>query len=120
LLASWKADGDVHTIPEYLVFVGEHISHVDPETELHGPVGREVVVPFGHHLLHRDGGFDGSDDAWKLQQETVAGVLHDPAAVIEDDRVDRASMGLERGVRSRLIDTHHPRVTGDVGADDRG
>ena len=64
--------------------------------------------------------FDGSNDARKLQQKAVAGVLHDPAAVIEDDRVDRASMGLERGVRSRLIGAHHSRVAGDVGADYRG
>ena len=115
-----KADGDVHAIPEYFVFVGEHVSHVDPETELHGPVGREMMVPFGHHLLHRDGGLDGAHDARKLQQKTVAGILHNPAAMIEDDRIYRASMGLERGVRTGLIGAHHSRVTGNVGADDGG
>jgi hypothetical protein len=29
-------------------------------------------------------------------------------------------MGLERGVRAGLVDTHHSRVTGDVSADDGG
>ena len=71
---------------------------------------------FRHQRLHRD----GSDDAWKLQQETVAGVLQKPAAVVEDDRIDRASVGLERGVRACLVGAHHSRVAGDVSADDGG
>ena len=61
--------------------------------------------------------FDRPHDARKLEQEAVAGVLHEPAAVIENDRVYRASMGLERGVRSFLVGAHHARVTGDVSAD---
>jgi hypothetical protein len=52
-----------------------------------------------------------------FEQEAVPGVLHDPAAVIENDRVYRASVRLERGMRSRLVDTHHARVAGDVSAD---
>src|ERR1700686_3849612 len=75
---------------------------------------------FRHQCLHRDRRLDGSDDAWKLQQETVAGVLHKPAAVVEDDRIDRASVGLERGVRACLVGAHHSRVAGDVSADDGG
>ena len=59
---------------------------------------------------------DGSDDARKFQQEAVAGVLHHPAAMIEDDRVDRAAMGLEGGVRACLVGAHHARVAGDVSA----
>jgi hypothetical protein len=92
---------------------------VDAQTELHDPIGGDVVVSFRHQRLHLDGGLDGPDDARKLQQETVAGVLHDPAAMIEDDRVYRGSMGLERGVRALLVGPHHSRVTGDVSADYR-
>jgi hypothetical protein len=40
--------------------------------------------------------------------------------MIEDDRVDRASMGLERGVRAGLVSPHHARVSGDVCADNGG
>src|SRR6266446_8235075 len=84
---------------------------------MHDPIGRDVVVPFRHQRLNRDGSLDCPDDAWKLQQETVAGVLHEPAAMIEDDRVDRGSMGLEGGVRTLLVGPHHSRVTGDISAD---
>ena len=116
----FEADGDVHIVAEYFVFVGQHVSHVDAQTKPHGPVRRKMIVPFRHHLLHRDRRLDCSNDAWKLQQEAVAGVLHNPAAMIENDRIDRASMGLERGVGSCLVGAHHSRIAGDVGADDCG
>ena len=116
----FKADGDVHIIPEHFVFVGHHIAHVDAHTKLHDPIGGDVVVSFRHQRLHVDRSLDCPDDARKLQQETVAGVLHEPAAMIEDDRVYRGSMGLERGVRTLLVGSHHSRVTGDVCADYRG
>ena len=114
----FKANGDVHAVPEHLVLVGDHISHVDAETELHGPVGRQMIVPLRHQRLHRDRRLDGADDARKLQQEAVAGVLHDAAAMIENDRIYRAAMGLEGGVGACLVGAHHPRVTGHVSADD--
>ena len=113
-----EADGDVHTVPEHLVLVGHHIAHVDAETELHDPIGRQLLVPFRHQRLHPDRRLDRSHDARKFQQETVAGVLHQPAAVIENDRIDRASVRLERGVGTCLISAHHPRVTRDISADD--
>ena len=114
----FEPDGDIHIVPEHLFLVGHHIAHVDAQTELHDPVGGEVVVALGHQRLHGDRSLDGADDAGKLQQKTVAGVLHDPAAVIEDDRVNRGPMGLEVGVRALLVGAHHAGVAGNVSADD--
>jgi hypothetical protein len=93
---------------------------VDAETELHDPICGEMIVPLCHQRLHPDRGLYRPYDARKFQQETVAGVLHHPAAVIENDRVYRASMGLERGVRTCLVGAHHSRVTGDVCTNYRG
>ena len=93
---------------------------MDAHAELHDPVRGKLVVSFRHQRLHRDRGFDGGDDARKLQQEAVAGIFDDPAAMIENHRVYRASMGLERGVRPCLVGAHHARIAGDVGADDGG
>jgi hypothetical protein len=81
--------------------------------------GGNVVVSFRHQLLNLDGSLDCPDDARKLQQETVAGVLHQSAAMIEDDRVYRGSMGLEGRVGTLLVGPHHSRVTSDVSADYR-
>src|SRR6266849_8382595 len=76
-----------------------------------------MAVPFCHQGLHCDRGLYGPHDARELQQETVAGVLHNSTAMIENYRVYRAAMGLERGVRTCLVGAHHSRVTGDVSAD---
>ena len=113
----FKPDGDVHAVAEHLVFVRDHIPHVDAETELHEAIRGKLAVPLCHQRLDRDGGLDRPDDARKLQQEAVAGVLHQPAAMIENDRVYRASMGLERGVGAFLVGAHHARIAGDVSAD---
>ncbi|MFK4535663.1 hypothetical protein ABIA00_003846 [Bradyrhizobium ottawaense] len=115
-----QADGDVDIVTEYLVLIGDDVAHVDAEAELHGAVGRQMVVALRHQRLHRDRGLGGADDRRELQQEAIAGVLHDAAAVIEDDRVDRAAMGLEGGMGAGLVAAHHARIAGDIGADDGG
>ena len=114
----FHADGDVDVVAEQFVLVGHHVAHVDAEPELHGPIGGQVVVALRHQVLHLDGSLDGADDAGKLQQEAVAGVLEDMAAMVEDDRMDRGPMRLEGRMRPRLVGAHHPRVAGDVGAHD--
>ena len=114
----FEPDGDVDVVAEHLVLVGHHVAHVDAHPELHEAIGGKVLVSFGHHHLHRDRCLDGADDAGKFQQEAVAGVLHQAAAVIEDDRIDRGPVRLERGMRARLVGSHHAGVAGDVSADD--
>jgi hypothetical protein len=79
-----------------------------------------MMVSFGHHHLHRDRGLDGADDAGKLQQEAIAGVLHQTAAMVEDDRVDRGAVSLEGGMRARLVGSHHAGIAGDISANDGG
>ena len=114
----FEADRDVDVVAEHLVLVGHHVAHVNAHAELHGSIGGKVFVALRHHLLHRDRGLDGADDRGKLEQESVARVLHQAAAVIEDDRVDRGAVGLERGVRPRLVGPHHAGIAGDVSTDD--
>ena len=86
---------DVDVVAEQLVLVGQHVAHMDAHAEMHGSICGKVVVALRHERLHRDGGLDRADDARKFQQETVAGVLHQAPAMIKDDRIDRASVGLE-------------------------
>ena len=115
-----EADRDVDAIPEHFVLVGDHVPHMDAQAEPHGSIRGQMGVAFRHQRLRRDRAFDGADDAWKFQQETIAGVLHDSPAVIEDDRINRAAVGLERGVRAFFVGAHHARVACDVGANDGG
>src|SRR5271165_469088 len=109
-----EADGDVHVVAKHLILVGDYIAHVDTESEMHGAIGGQMFVASRHEALHRDRGFSGADDARKLQEKSVAGVFDQTAAVIEADRVDGAAMGLEGGVRARLVGTHHAGVAGNI------
>ena len=116
----FEADGNVDIVTEDLVLVGDDVTHMDAEPELHGAIGGQMMITLRHQRLHRDRGLGGADDARELQQEAVAGVLHDAAAMIEDDGVDRAAMGLEGGMGAGLVAAHHARIAGDIGADDGG
>ena len=102
-----EADGDVHVVAEDLALVGDHVAHVDAEAEMHGAIDGQMVVALRHQQLHRDRCFGGPDDARKFQQESVAGIFDDAAAMIEDDRVNGAAMGLEGRMRARLVGAHH-------------
>ena len=50
--------------------------------------GRRCRVAVSNCPLHLSGAPDGIDDARKLRQHPVAGVFHDPAAVLVDFRVN--------------------------------
>src|SRR6516162_5731546 len=116
----FEANCDIDIVPEQFVLVGHHIAHVDAEPEVHGAIGGQMVVAFRHQGLHGDCSLDGADHAREFEQKPVAGIFHDAAAVIENDRMDRAAMGLERGMGAGRVGTHHARVTGDVSTDDGG
>jgi len=89
----FNADRDVDAVAEYFVFVGDHIPHVDAHTELHHPVCREMVVPFLHQACIA---IADSIASTMLENSTRnrRRCSYQPAALIEDDRVYRASMAL--------------------------
>ena len=116
----FKADRDVHAVAKNLVFVGHHVAHVNAEAELHDPIRRQLAIALGHQRLDFDGGLERANDAGIFQKETVAGVLHQAAAVVENDRIDRAAMSLEGRMRAFFVGTHHSGVAGDVSANNGG
>ena len=116
----FEANGDVDAVAENLVLVGHHIAHVDAEAKLHEPIRRQLAVALGHQRLDIDRRLERADDAWVFQKEPVAGVLHQAAAVIEDDRINGAAVGFESRVRAFLVGTHHAGVAGDISANDGG
>ena len=70
--------------------------------------------------LRRDRAAHRVDDAGELDQEPVAGGLDDAAAVLGDHRVGEfAPDRLEGGKRALLVLAHQPRVSGDIGRQNR-
>jgi hypothetical protein len=93
---------------------------MDAEAELHEPIRRQLAIALGHQRLDFDGGLERANDAGIFQKETVAGVFHQATTVVENDRIDRTSMGLESRVRAFLVGTHHSGIAGDIRANNGG
>ena len=78
-------------------------------------------VAIGHPPLHLRGAPDGVNDAGEFGQEAVAGVLHDPAPVLGDLRIDQLlEVSFEPLVRPLLVLPHQARVPRHIGGEDRG
>jgi hypothetical protein len=63
----------------------EHdVAKIDPHAEFDPPLGRHIDVALGHFALHFDRTAHRVDDAWAFDEQTVAGGLDDPPAVLLD------------------------------------
>jgi hypothetical protein len=102
---------DVHPVAEDVVLLSDHVAEVDADAELDPPLLGHLGLAIGHPSLHLDRAPDGIHSARELCEETVAGILYDPAAVRLDVRIDQLlEMGLEPLVRPLLIRTHEARI----------
>ena len=73
---------------DVVVFCDDDVAEIDAYPE-HDPLflGRPCIA-LGHPTLHGDRAGDGLNDAWKLDQDSVAGRLDDAAFVLGDFGVD--------------------------------
>ena len=70
--------------------------------------------------LHQHGAAHGIDHRRKLDEEAVAGGLHNAALVLRQSRVDKlAPQRLESSVRTFLVRAHEARIANNIGAEDR-
>ena len=83
--------------------------------------GGVPAFALGHPPLHLNGAPDGVNHARELGQEAVAGVLHDPAPVLSDLRINQLpEVRFEPLVGPLLIRPHQARIPRHVGGEDRG
>jgi hypothetical protein len=103
------------------VLLSDDIPEIDSHAEFDPVLRRAGGIGLGHSPLHLDRAANGINDARKLGEEAVAGVLYDPAAVLGDLWADQLpEMGLEPFVGPLLIHPHKARVSRHVGGQDRG
>ena len=53
---------NVHTVAQDVVVLDQHVPEIDPNTEPHAPVFRQVRVALGHRGLHRHRAFNRRHD----------------------------------------------------------
>jgi hypothetical protein len=113
---SFESRRDVNTIAIDVAAVLDDVAEIDPDTELDAPLLRLSGVTLGHLVLNFNGATYRIDNAGELNQEPVAGRLHNPAAVLLNLRVGKfASQLFERSesaflVRSRSHDAHEKPI----------
>ena len=103
------------------MLLDDHVAEIDPDAEPDPPLLRHLGLALGHAALDLHSAAHRIDHAWKFREHAVAGVLHHPAPMLGDLRLDQLTeMPLEPFVRALLIRPHQTRVPRHVGGEDRG
>jgi hypothetical protein len=109
--------------------MAKYTSRARSEGEKVPPIGAPPISPkmisspisIGHSPLDLGRTPNGIDRALELDQEAVAGVLDDAAAVLGDLRLDYLpEMRFDPLVRALLIHPHQTRIPRHVGGEDCG
>ena len=118
---SLEARRHIHTVPEYVLAVDDHIAQIDPHAKLDAAVLRHVLVAPRHGPLDLRRAGNRVHDARKLHQHAVAGNFDNAAMVLCDLTVDEfPAVRLQRSQRAHLIQAHQTAETNHVGGEDRG
>ena len=106
---------DVYAIAVDVAVFNNDVAEIDTDAEYDPLILRRCRVALGHALLHRDRARDGLNDAWELDQNTVASGLDDAALVGGDARIDQfMAMGSEPCESTGLVLAHQPAISRDV------
>jgi hypothetical protein len=106
--------------PKDVAVLDDDVADIDADAKLDAAVRRQSGVAFGHHRLHLARAAQCVDDAGEFDQEAVTGGLDDAAMMGGDFRIDH--LGAERldaTERPFLVGLDEPRVTCDIGREDR-
>src|SRR5215831_12454756 len=92
-----------------------------PDAEGDALVLGDLDIAIDHSALDFDRTAHRVDDAREFREHAVAGGLDDAATVLADLRIDQLSaMRFQAFERAFLVRSHQPRVTRDIGGEDRG
>ena len=110
---AFKARGDIDAIAHQVaVALLDHIAEMDADPELDAPLGRKTSVALDHAVLHLDGAANGIDHASELDDDAVAGALHDAAVMYGDGGIDQiAPERPQPRKRPLLVGTGKPAVS---------
>ncbi len=116
-----KPCSNVDAIAENVIALDDHVTHVDSDAKADAVTFIDVCISAFDSLLDDDGAAHRIDNRSELDKKTVACRLEDAALVLGDQRIDKLpAVGLQRGERPFLVDTHEARVSHHVRGENRG
>ena len=114
-----QARRDIDAIPENVVAVDNDVADVDAEAKFEAVFGGHARIAIDHSPLHVDRAANGIDHTGKLEQQTIAGRLDNPAAKFGDLGVDQvAPVRLQRRERAAFVLLHETGIARHIGRDD--
>ena len=115
----FQAGRHVNPVAKDVISLDDHISQIDPDTELYPPGRRDVCVASCHAPLYLGRAQHRVGDAMEFHQHTVAAGFDDAAPVSRDGRINELNpMGLETREGPRLVRLHEPTVADHISGDD--
>ena len=75
---------DIHTVAEDVVFFDDHIAQIDPNAEPDATLLAHLRFAADHPALNLHSAAHRIHDTRKFRQQTIAGVLDDPAMMLPD------------------------------------
>ena len=112
---------DIHSVAKDVVFLNDYVAEIDADPKPDALFVWHLELAVDHPALNLHSAANGVYNTRKLRQEAIAGVLHNPAAMLLDLRIDKLpQMRLEAFVRALLIRPHQPRIPRHIGSEDRG
>ncbi len=108
--------GDVDAVAEDVAVLDHDVADMDAHAELDAAIGGDLGIARRHRALHVDGAAHGIDDAGELDQQAVAGGLHQAAAMVGDGGLEKlGAVRRERRDGAFLVEADEAAVACDVG-----
>ena len=106
---------DVDAVTVYPRLIVDDVPEVDANAKQHPAIFGRILVACRHDGLDLDRALDRADHAAEHGENTIAGRVHDAAAVAGHQRQDHGLVALEVADRGGFVLAHKPAVAGDVG-----
>ena len=112
--------GDIHAVAHQIaIALLDDVADVNPDAKFDSALRRQTRVALDHAGLHLDRAAHRVDHAAKLDDASVAGSLHDAAAMRGDGGVDQiAAKTTQTRERAIFVGSRKPGVADDVSDQD--
>ncbi|HXG81480.1 MAG TPA: hypothetical protein VNJ05_06740 [Sphingomicrobium sp.] len=117
----FKPRGDVHSIPEDVVIIDNHVAQIDSNPEFDAAVIGNPDIAGAHFPLNFGRAFDRIHNAGEFDEHPIAGQFDNPPVMLRNGRIDElGAVSLEAGQCADFIRAHKAAVAHYIGGHDRG
>jgi hypothetical protein len=114
------ARSDIDSVSVNSVTLDNDLAEIDPDSEVHAAVHRQIGVSRIEFLLDTDRALDGIHNAGKLREKTIPSGVHHAPAMLADEHGHRLPIVCEHFNGRDVVYAHQAAVFFGIGTEDRG